>query len=162
MKDKTPFRSTAFYHSEIGPIKIRAGKKGIESVVFQPKGKLCPSSPHPVLRKALRQLDEYFGGRRKRFSVPLSCRGTAFQKSIWRQIRQIPFGNTRSYRDLACQARKPRALRAVGQAVARNPLALLIPCHRVIRHSGELGGFAWGTRRKARLLEHERADLGEG
>jgi methylated-DNA-[protein]-cysteine S-methyltransferase len=98
---------------------------------------------------------EYLNGKRRTFGVKLAPEGTAFQKRIWFALRGIPFGQTRSYGQLAAQEGKPGAARAVGQAVATNPICLLIPCHRVIAANGALGGFAFGQKLKRRLLAHE-------
>ena len=96
-------------------------------------------------------------GEQSRFDVPLDVQGSAFQWKVWRELQKIPFGETRSYSDIATAIAAPRAVRAVASACANNRVALLIPCHRVVRQSGELGGYRWGLERKRRLLEKERA-----
>jgi methylated-DNA-[protein]-cysteine S-methyltransferase len=110
---------------------------------------------HPILRQAGEELQEYLKGRRTRFSVPMAYAGTDFQKVIWRQIARVPFGETISYTELARRAGAPRALRAAGAATGRNPLSIVIPCHRVVGKNGGLGGYAGGLDRKKRLLKAE-------
>lgn len=112
---------------------------------------------HPVLVEAERQLGEYFAGRRKQFALTLdlSGSGTAFQRAVWRALLTIPFGETRSYAQIARQIGKPGAARAVGAANGRNPLSIVAPCHRVVGSTGALTGFAGGLDVKARLLELE-------
>jgi methylated-DNA-[protein]-cysteine S-methyltransferase len=112
-------------------------------------------SAHALLAEAERQLAEYFAGRRQRFTVPLDPSGTAFQRDVWDALRTIPFGETRSYSQIAHQIGHPRAVRAVGAANGRNPLSIVVPCHRVIGVTGELTGFAGGLDVKARLLALE-------
>jgi methylated-DNA-[protein]-cysteine S-methyltransferase len=110
---------------------------------------------HPVLLEAGRQLAEYFAGRREHFTLPLAPSGTAFQREVWEALRTIPFGETRSYAQIAQQIGHPRAMRAVGAANGRNPLSIVVPCHRVIGSTGALTGFAGGLDAKARLLALE-------
>ena len=109
------------------------------------------------LADCARQLAEYFAGHRKRFELPLAPRGTPFQRRVWDAIARIPCGATISYAELAVRSGAPGAARAAGAATGRNPLAIVIPCHRVIGAHGELAGYGGGVRRKARLLEHEEA-----
>jgi methylated-DNA-[protein]-cysteine S-methyltransferase len=110
---------------------------------------------HPVLLEAERQLSEYFGGRREAFDLPLDVAGTPFQRRVWKALRTIPFGETRSYGQIAAQIGSPRAVRAVGAANGRNPLPIVAPCHRVIGSNGTLTGFAGGLETKAQLLALE-------
>lgn len=112
---------------------------------------------HPVLREAAKQLGEYFTGKRRRFTVKLNLLGTSFQKKVWRALLAIPFGETRSYGEIARAIGKPSASRAVGAANGRNPVSIIAPCHRVVGAGGKLTGFAGGLSAKARLLELERA-----
>ena len=113
--------------------------------------------PHSeLLRKACRQLDEYFQGKRRQFDLPLDYVGTLFQKSVWRELQNIPYGETRSYEDIAVKIGNPKAVRAVGQANNKNPILLMIPCHRVIHKNGDISGFACGIETKKYLLELER------
>lgn len=110
---------------------------------------------HPVLVETERQLAEYFGGRRKAFDLKLDVSGTAFQREVWNALLTIPFGETRSYGQIATQIGNPRAVRAVGAANGRNPLSIVAPCHRVVGSTGALTGFAGGLDVKERLLALE-------
>jgi methylated-DNA-[protein]-cysteine S-methyltransferase len=113
-------------------------------------------SAHPMLVEAERQLQEYFSGARTRFTVPLDIAGTPFQRQVWEALRSIPYGETRSYAEIADQIGSPRAVRAVGAANGRNPVSIVAPCHRVIGSGGQLTGFAGGLEVKARLLAFEQ------
>jgi len=108
---------------------------------------------------ATRQLAEYFQGRRRSFDLPLEVRGTPFQQRVWKALRRIPYGETRSYGEIARQVGSPRAARAVGMANHANPVAIVIPCHRVIAAGGALGGYACGIEFKRRLLDLEAANI---
>lgn len=110
---------------------------------------------HPVLRQAASELDEYFRGVRKEFSVPLDLKGTPFQASVWRELLRLPYGATSSYRKIALAAGAPAAVRAAGTAIGRNPLSIFVPCHRVLGSSGALSGYAGGLDRKRFLLALE-------
>jgi len=111
------------------------------------------------LRRLRRELAEYFAGSRRRFTVPVSCRGTSFQQAVWGALREIPYGATASYADVAQRVGRPRAQRAVGLANHANRIAILIPCHRVVRQRGGLGGYAGGSWRKQFLLNLEQGLL---
>ncbi|MEN9472361.1 MAG: hypothetical protein RLZZ495_450 [Pseudomonadota bacterium] len=111
---------------------------------------------HPILAKARQQLEEYFAKERTVFDIPLGLEdGTLFQRSVWQQLLPIPFGRTCSYGDIARAIDNPRAVRAVGGAVGKNPLSIIVPCHRVIGSDGSLTGFSGGMHRKIALLEWE-------
>jgi methylated-DNA-[protein]-cysteine S-methyltransferase len=110
---------------------------------------------HPVLLETERQLGEYFAGQRRSFTVKLDFTGTEFQKKVWRALLAIPYGQTRSYGQIARQLGNPKAMRAVGAANGRNPVSIIAPCHRVIGASGKLTGFAGGLKTKAQLLALE-------
>ncbi|PKH21004.1 glycosyltransferase [Enterobacterales bacterium CwR94] len=112
---------------------------------------------HPILVNAERQLGEYFVGERQCFELPLTFIGTPFQQSVWAELVKIPFGETRSYRDIAEQIGNPKAVRAVGAANGKNPISIIAPCHRVIGSNGKLTGFAGGLDNKSRLLTLEQA-----
>ncbi|MBO1520416.1 methylated-DNA--[protein]-cysteine S-methyltransferase [Oceanisphaera pacifica] len=115
-----------------------------------------PCAPStPLQQEACRQLDQYFSGARQHFSLPLAPQGTDFQQGVWQALLKIPFGEHCSYKTIAEQINNPKAVRAVGLANSRNPIALIIPCHRVIGASGKLVGYAGGVERKAWLLKHE-------
>ena len=134
-----------------GPDRVTGGDSGTrERSVGDPSG---AAKRH---LSALRtQLDEYFAGGRRDFDLPLALAGTDFQRRVWRQLQQVPFGETITYDELAHRAGSPGASRAAGQANGSNPVAIVVPCHRVIRASGETGGYAGGPNRKRRLLELE-------
>jgi methylated-DNA-[protein]-cysteine S-methyltransferase len=110
---------------------------------------------HPVLLETERQLNDYFDGKRKAFSLELDPQGTEFQKKVWAALLTIPFGETRSYTQIAKQIKSPKAVRAVGAANGKNPISIVTPCHRVIGANGKLTGFAGGLENKARLLALE-------
>jgi methylated-DNA-[protein]-cysteine S-methyltransferase len=112
---------------------------------------------HPVLEEAVAQLDDYFGGRRSDFDLPLQMDGTPFQRQVWSALRTIPYGETASYGEIAAQVGQPGAARAVGSANGRNPVAVIVPCHRVIAADGTLGGYGGGLPRKRWLLALEGA-----
>ena len=149
--------------SPIGQLKLVASDKGLVAILWEndsPRrvrlSDLQENDEHPVLLETQRQLTEYFAGRRKTFSVALDMRGTPFQKNVWEALLAIPFGETRSYGQLARQLGNPRATRAVGAANGRNPISIIVPCHRVIGSTGKLTGFAGGLETKAHLLNLEQ------
>lgn len=127
---------------------------GLSSTEQVQEGWECRETP--VLALVKEQLSEYFAGRRKEFSVPLSPRGTDFQKRVWEELRRIPCGETRTYGQIAAALGNPKASRAVGMANHSNPIMILIPCHRVIGSNGKLTGYAGGLWMKERLLELEK------
>jgi len=152
--------------SPVGPLKLVAGDRGLAAVLWEndDPGRVRLGTPaedadHPVLRQAQAQLDAYFAGRRRTFSVPLDFIGTAFQKRVWTALLEIPFGETRSYGQLAAHLGHPSAARAVGAANGRNPISIIAPCHRVVGARGQLTGFAGGLEAKAFLLGLEGAKL---
>ena len=118
-----------------------------------------PNARHPVLKQTAKQLQEYFARKRTSFSLPLRLTGTNFQEKVWRQIALIPCGKTISYSDLAKRAGASQAIRAAGTATGRNPLSIVIPCHRVMGKNGSLRGFAGGLAKKQQLLELEKPDI---
>jgi methylated-DNA-[protein]-cysteine S-methyltransferase len=151
-----------FMESPVGKLKLVASDKGLVAVLWENDGprrvrlsEQIEDAKHPVLVETERQLKEYFAGRRQEFDVPLDMQGTRFQKDVWEALLAIPFGETRSYGQLAKQLGNPRATRAVGAANGRNPVSIIVPCHRVIGSSGKLTGFAGGLDTKARLLSLE-------
>jgi len=149
----------AFYRSEIGPLEIRGTEEGILSVRFWTGSSIPDLKPHPSLSECLRQLDEYFKGSLLTFDLKLDIRGTDFQKSVWNELRRIPYGKTKSYGEIAAFIGRTKASRAVGNANNRNNIVIIIPCHRVIASNGRLGGFGGGLWRKEWLLEHEKEVL---
>lgn len=148
--------------SPVGRLTVVASDAGLVAILWENDrpgrvrldlGAADPS--HPVVRDTVRQLTEYFAGRRTRFELPLDVTGTDFQRQVWNALLTIPFGETRSYRQIAAQIGNPDAVRAVGAANGRNPVSIVAPCHRVIGASGALTGFAGGLETKARLLALE-------
>ena len=109
-----------------------------------------------VLKNVRKELDQYFAGRLKQFSTPVAFRGTPFQQAVWQELRRIPYGETISYLDLATRIENPKAVRAVGMANGANPIAIIVPCHRVIGSNGSLTGFGGGLPTKRALLELEK------
>lgn len=149
---------TDFYHSPIGIIKIVASDTHIISLDITTKSTNRTKTSKPMLL-CLKQLDEYFKGKRKQFNLPLKMEGTPFQKKVWTELSKIPFGKVVSYKDLAKKVGKPKAFRAVGNANGKNKFPIILPCHRVIASNGSMGGFALGLASKEKLLVHEKAPL---
>ena len=148
--------------SPVGELTLVASGKGLTAILWEndhegrvPLGEMTEDADHPVLVETAGQLEEYFTGRRKRFSVPLDFNGTDFQKAVWNALLTIPFGETRSYGEIALQLGNPKAVRAVGGANGKNPISIIAPCHRVIGSNGKLTGFAGGLEAKALLLKLE-------
>ena len=149
--------------SPVGTLTLVATDDGLAAILWEddPPGRVRlrlerEDSRHPVLVEAERQLTEYFAGRRTQFTLKLDPTGTAFQRTVWDALLTIPFGETRSYAQIASQIGRPSAARAVGAANGRNPLSIVAPCHRVLGSSGALTGFAGGLDVKAQLLALER------
>jgi methylated-DNA-[protein]-cysteine S-methyltransferase len=150
--------------SPVGNLKLVASDKGLSAILWEndnPRRVRLPdvteNHAHPILVEVERQLGEYFAGRRRAFSLPLDFVGTEFQKKVWAALLTIPFGETRSYGEIATQIGKPSAARAVGAANGKNPISIIAPCHRVIGSTGALTGFAGGLETKERLLALEAA-----
>lgn len=149
----------------LGPLTLAATTQGLCGVYFHDQGSYrgtgnwIASFDHPHLRQAALELDQYFSGQRTQFGVALDLDGygTVFQQSVWRELRNIAYGSTSSYGQHAQLINKPRAVRAVGAAIGRNPLSIIIPCHRVIGSNGALTGYDGGLERKKYLLQLEGA-----
>ncbi|PLW81008.1 cysteine methyltransferase [Kineobactrum sediminis] len=143
--------------SPLGPLQLVSEGEHLVAIHFPDhhSGEANSSQPEPVLKAAKKQLQEYFNGQRRDFSLPLAGKGTPFQQSVWQALRQIPFGEVRSYRDIALAINNPKAVRAVGGANGRNPLPIVVPCHRVIGADGSLTGFGGGLPLKRQLLAIE-------
>ena len=148
--------------SPVGPRTLVASDSGLAAILWEkhdPRAyhlNVAGEDPnHPVLVETERQLTEYFAGKRKTFDLKLEFAGTDFQKKVWQALLTIPFGETRSYGQIARQIGNPKAVRAVGAANGRNPISIVAPCHRVIGSSGDLTGFGGGLKAKAYLLSHE-------
>ncbi len=142
--------------SPLGELTICADDSGITAVAF-PGEIAChgAANPNALVRKAVAQLQGYFAGRRTVFDLPLHAGGTRFQRAVWRALCAVPYGSTASYGDIAVAIGSPRAARAVGLANGQNPIAILVPCHRIIGSSGTLTGFAGGIAAKRHLLALE-------
>ncbi|EKT4520988.1 methylated-DNA--[protein]-cysteine S-methyltransferase [Pseudomonas putida] len=156
--------SSAFtlMQSPVGTLTLVARGDCLAAVLWEQErenrvrlGELRRSDTHPTLTETARQLGEYFAGQRQRFELPLDFHGTDFQRQVWAALLTIPFGETRSYSEIARQIGKPSAVRAVGAANGRNPISIIAPCHRVIGASGSLTGFAGGLQAKQYLLALE-------
>lgn len=148
--------------SPVGKLTLIASEKSLVTILF-PTGKssksdliaLAENGDNEVLRKTEKQLNEYFAGHRTTFDLPLEAAGTTFQKSVWTALCKIPFGTTKSYGELAAEIGSPKGSRAVGAANGRNPIPIVVPCHRVIGSDGSMTGFGGGTQTKSFLLKLE-------
>ncbi|MBX3742892.1 MAG: methylated-DNA--[protein]-cysteine S-methyltransferase [Akkermansiaceae bacterium] len=152
--------------SPVGVLTLVAGEAGLAAVLWEDDDpKRVPLHPreespdHPVLRETERQLAAYFTGKLEHFTVPLEFHGTEFQKKVWAALTRIPFGETRTYAQIAVEVGSPAAVRAVGAANGRNPISIIAPCHRVIGSNGKLTGFAGGLEAKSYLLHLESGGL---
>jgi methylated-DNA-[protein]-cysteine S-methyltransferase len=139
-------------------LRVTASPTGIETLELNPTADAACARDdgYPLIREAMRQLEAYFAGELVEFDLPLAMTGTEFQKCVWRALVDIPYGATRSYGELARGIGKPAAVRAVGAANGRNPIAIVVPCHRVIGSNGKLVGYGGGLPMKQMLLELER------
>lgn len=158
--------ATSHMPSPVGRLTLVAGDNGLTAILWESErpgrvklGAMHDAPDHPILIEAQRQITAYFDGTLTRFSVPLDFRGTDFQKSVWSALLTIPFGETRSYAEIARAIGRPAAARAVGAANGRNPISIIAPCHRVIGVSGALTGFAGGLAAKELLLALERPGM---
>lgn len=150
------------FASPIGKLRLTGTGAALTGVFMETERHASAQSRDAVrdaapLREARQQLDEYFGGERREFSLVLDAAGTEFQRSVWRALRGIPYGATASYGDIAKRIRNPKAVRAVGLANGRNPISIIIPCHRVIGADGSLTGYGGGIERKRFLLALEES-----
>lgn len=147
-----------YLESPLGWVEISASDEGVESVYFvDSRGR---GEPNKITEQCKQQLQEYFDGNRKRFDLPLSPKGTDFQREVWRQLSLIPYGETTSYSFIAERLENPKAVRAVGAANGKNPISIIVPCHRVIGANGSLTGYAGGLKRKSWLLSLENPQQG--
>jgi len=149
--------ATAYYNSPIGLIRLHATDDALTAVSFQEEEKqnIPPSTNHPILQQALLELDEYFAGTRLKFEVPLYAAGTLFQQTVWKELLNIKYGTTITYLQLAKRLGNVKSIRAAASANGKNPLGIIIPCHRVVGAEGKLTGYAGGLHRKQWLLQHE-------
>ena len=144
--------------SPLGLIELEADEKVLRGARFVKK-KRFPDDPNTVLRRAADELDRYFAGELKNFSVPLKTEGTLFQEKVWRALRKVRWGEVTSYQKLARRTGVARAVRAVGSALGANPVVIFVPCHRVIQSHGSLSGYSGGIGRKRWLLRHENQSV---
>lgn len=149
----------------VGSVFLVANEKGLEGVHWTEQDVEMVSSSEAdrksrtILQMAAEQLTEYFKGQRKQFNLPLAPNGTDFQKKVWSVLSQIPYGKTFSYSEVALRIANAKAVRAVGSANGKNPLSIIVPCHRVIAADGSLGGYAGGLDKKGKLLQLEKAEV---
>jgi methylated-DNA-[protein]-cysteine S-methyltransferase len=157
-------RSYTWYESPVGPLLLAGSREGLNYVSFS-SGRHAVAvdtywtEERSLFDDAIQQLREYFAGERKAFSLTLVPEGTEFQRAVWSELQNIPYGETISYKELAERIGKPNAVRAVGAANGANPIPIIIPCHRVIGNDGSLTGFGGGLPLKKRLLELESRQL---
>jgi methylated-DNA-[protein]-cysteine S-methyltransferase len=148
--------------SKIGSLYLLASETGLQGVFWKRQraplaSSLASDAPEiRILARTKSQLEEYLNGRRQAFDLPLDIQGSPFQQKVWAQLSRIPYGKTLSYKDIARKIKNENAVRAVGTANGKNPLCIIIPCHRVIASDGSLGGYSGGLDMKHRLLELER------
>lgn len=152
-----------FFSTSLGKMTLQANDQGLlgawfETQTTQPQELGQYSESDPILNSAIKQLQEYFSGKRTEFTLPLAATGTEFQQKVWRALTTIPYGETWSYQDLANAIDNPKAVRAVGLANGKNPISVIVPCHRVIGKNGKLTGYAGGVERKAKLLKLEQLE----
>lgn len=148
-------------NSPIGVLYLVASSKGLRGIYWNRQAERMVNQPdtskpeEKMVDQASKQLSQYFSAKRKQFDLPLDLEGTAFQKKVWQQLQQIPFGSTLSYGDIARKIKNPRAVRAVGSANGKNPVCIIVPCHRVIASDGSIGGYSGGLDVKRKLLALE-------
>ena len=147
-----------YYLSPIGLLEIKGSSKGIASISFIANVDSVIENP-PCLQNCVNQLNDFFNGKRKIFNLDFDLQGTDFQKKVWNEILKIPFGKTKTYNQIAIKLNNKEAVRAVGNALGKNPVAIIIPCHRIIGSNGKLVGYAGGLWRKKWLLNFENRDI---
>ena len=155
-----------YMDSPVGALKLVAHDQALVAVMWDNEdhkrvrlAELIENTQHPMLLKVRQQLEQYFAGQRQQFNLPLDFQGTDFQQQVWRALLTIPYGETRSYKDIALQIGNEKAVRAVGAANGRNPISIIAPCHRVIGSGGALVGFAGGLDKKQILLSLEQGQI---
>lgn len=149
--------SFAFYQTSLGWFRIGSVENAVTRVDFAKESKKSPQTkPSSLCEETFQQMREYLAGIRQKFTVPIQFHGTDFQIKVWKALCDIPYGETRSYQDIAVAVGRPKAARAVGAANHRNPIAIIVPCHRVIGSHGALVGYASGVERKKFLLDLEQ------
>ena len=150
---------SCIYKSPVGPLTLVASEKGLRALEFGEREHPECVANRARLAQCRKELDEYFAGQRQEFSIALDLQGTEFQQRCWRELLRIPYGETRSYRDIAEAIGNRKAVRAVGLANGQNPIAIIVPCHRVIASNGTLCGYGGGLHVKEELLRLEGARL---
>ena len=169
----TALLTATWIETPLGPMLAIAGDRGLELLEFVDRraletelrelrrslGSAIVPGDHPILEQTRHELREYFEGRRQAFTMPLNQRGSDFQLKAWRALSRIPYGETRSYADMAREVESPAAVRAIGRVNGQNRIAIVVPCHRVIRSDGSLCGYGGGRWRKHWLLEHEQSRI---
>ncbi|EOR05712.1 methylated-DNA--[protein]-cysteine S-methyltransferase [Acinetobacter genomosp. 15BJ] len=155
-----------YMDSPVGALKLVAHDQALVAVMWGNEdhkrvrlSELVEDRQHPMLHRVKQQLEQYFAGQRQQFDLPLDFQGTAFQQQVWQALLSIPYGETRSYKDIAVQLGNEKAVRAVGAANGKNPISIIAPCHRVIGSSGALVGFAGGLDKKQILLSLEQSQI---
>lgn len=151
-----------YYASPVGQLRLIADEQYLIGVLWQNETirrfsqfEYCEVTEHPILEQTAQQLQQYFAQQRKNFDLPITIQGTDFQIDVWNALKTIPYGETRSYQDIATQIGRPKAVRAVGMTNGQNPLSIIIPCHRVIGKNGKMVGFGGGIEHKITLLQIE-------
>ena len=155
-----------YVDSPVGALKLVAHDHALVAVMWDNEdhkrvrlAELIEDHQHPMLLRVKKQLEQYFAGQRQQFDLPLDFQGTDFQQQVWQTLLTIPYGETRSYKEIAVQIGNEKAVRAVGAANGRNPISIIAPCHRVIGSSGALVGFAGGLDKKQILLSLEQSQI---
>jgi methylated-DNA-[protein]-cysteine S-methyltransferase len=155
-----------FINTPVGQLKIVVNEKSLVAILWDNEklnrvklDQMLEDKNDLLILETEKQLNEYFHHQRTVFDLPLEMHGTLFQKTVWKWLSRIPYGETWSYKDIAVKMNNPKAVRAVGTANGRNPISIVIPCHRVITSNGNLGGFAGGVDRKKNLLDLESSDI---
>lgn len=167
--------AASVFESPIGALRVAVTPKGVIRIALPRSGgagfrgwlkRVLPDAEPvaslPALNLVCSELREYFAGERRKFTVPLDLRGTPFQLSVWRALAEIPYGETRTYAEVARRVKHPRAFRAVGAANGANPVPVIVPCHRVIGSDGKLGGYGGGLETKRRMLAFEKSTASGG
>lgn len=152
-------RYSISYQSPLGWLNISCSEQGLEALEYANNPLPALEDIHSVLQQTMQQLDEYFAGDRTTFDIPLSLIGSDFQIRVWNELIKVPYGHTATYQDIANRIGNPGAVRAVGVANSKNPIPIIVPCHRIIGSDGKLTGYAGGLWRKEKLLKLEGALL---
>lgn len=148
---------SSYFKTPLGILEVIASEHAIHSILFVESMKQAQSNA--LTQLAQKQLEEYFQGQRQKFDLPLDPGGTQFQQSVWKQLMEIDYGATSTYQAIANAIANPKAVRAVGSANGKNPMTIVVPCHRVIGSDGSMTGYAFGVDKKAWLLKHEGVEI---